>query len=100
EYKAAKPGQYVGDALLVPGSRRAVVEVGVIPSPQGDRGPSDMFLVDLETGQQQKLFDLWSWRARVKLVDNAVIYPEGNRIKFKNLDGTENRRELNANGFI
>jgi WD40 repeat protein len=100
EYKVAKAGEYVGDALLVPNSRRAVVEVGRIPDPQGDRGPSEIVLLDLESGQQQKLFDLWSWRARVNLVDNAIIYPEGNHIRFRNLDGTENRRELSANGFI
>ena len=100
EYKVAKPGEYVGDVQLVPGSRRAVVEVGQIPTERGDRGPSEIVLLDLETGQQQKLFALWSWRARVALVNNTIIYPEGSRIKFKNLDGTENRRELSANGLI
>lgn len=100
EVKVAKPGHYVSEVQLVPGSRRAVVKVGKIPTPEEGPGPSEIVLVDLETGQQKKLFDLLWWRAHTELVGNLVVYPEGNRIKFASLDGSENRRELLVDGMI
>lgn len=100
EFKIAKPSHFVSEVHLAPGSRRAVVEVGKIRTPEQDPGPSEMVLVDLETGQQKKLFDLFSWRARTELVGNLVVYPEGTRIKFASLDGNENRRELQVDGMI
>ena len=100
EYKVAEPGHFVSDAQLVAGSRRAVVEVDLIRTPEEEPGPSEIVLLDLETGQQKKLFDFYSWRARIALVKNQIVYPEGDRIKFRNLDGSQDSRELRANGFI
>jgi WD40 repeat protein len=100
EFKVAKSGHYVSEAYLVPGSRRAVVEVGRIPGPEDGPGPSEITLLDLESGQLKKLFDLYSWRTRIAIVNNQVVYAQGDRIKFMNLDGSQDRRELKVDGFI
>ena len=100
EYKVAKPGYFVSEAHLVPGSRRAIVDVSRIPTQHEPPGPGEIIGLDLETGQQKKLFDLLYWRAHVAVVDNTIVYPEGNRVKFRNIDGTVTGRELSANGFI
>lgn len=100
EVKVAKPDHFVSEVHLVPGSRRAVLEIGKIPTPEEGPGPRETVLVDLETGQQKKLFDLFWWRAHTRLVGDVVVYPEGNRIKFASLDGSENHRELLVDGSI
>lgn len=100
EYKVAGPGHYVSDAQLVAGTRRAVVEVNRIIGPRDQPGPSDIVHLDLESGQQKKLFDFYSWRARIAIVNNQIVYPEGDRIKFRNLDGSQVARELRVAGFI
>ena len=100
EYKVARPGYFVSEAHLVPGSRRAIVDVKRIPTERELPGPGEIVSLDLETGQQKKLFDLLSWRARIAVVENQIVYPEGDRIKFKNIDGSESGRELRANGLI
>jgi len=100
EYKVAKPGYYVGEAHLLAGARRAVVRLSQMREAPDVTEPSEVVLLDLETGQQKKLFYLYSWRARVAVVDNRIIYPEGNRIKITSIDGSESQRELVVNGFI
>lgn len=99
-YKVAGADQYVSDVHLVVGTRRAVVEIDRLRGPAEQPGPSEIVVLDLETGQQKKLFDLYSWRARIAIVNNQIAYPEGDRIKFRNLDGTQVARELRVNGFI
>ncbi|HXQ73130.1 MAG TPA: WD40 repeat domain-containing protein, partial [Pyrinomonadaceae bacterium] len=100
EYKVAGPGHYVSDAQLVPGSRRAVVKVDRLRGPEEQPGPGEIVHLDLENGQQKKLFDLYSWRAQIAIVNNQIVYPEGDRIKFRNLDSSQVARELRVNGFI
>jgi WD40 repeat protein len=100
EYKIAKPGYYVSEVHLVAGTRRAVVEVNRIRMPEEEPGPGELLLLDLETGQHQKLFGLFSRHAQIAIVDNVIVYPEGARIKFANLDGSENRPALTVNDFI
>jgi WD40 repeat protein len=100
EYKVGKPNSYVSEVHLVPGSRRAIVAVHAMPKEFEQPGPGEIIGLDLETGQQKKLFDLLHWRAQVAVVDNAIVYPEGNRVKFRNLDGSAIARELTTDGFI
>ena len=100
EYKVAASGHFVSEAHLAPGSRRAVVALRKIPTEHEPPGPEEIVVLDLESGQQKKLFDLLSWRANVAVVDNTIFYPEGNRIRVKNLDGSDSQRELRADGAI
>ena len=100
EFKVAKPNYFVSEVHLAPGSRRALVAIHPVPKQSEPPGPAEIVGLDLETGQQKKLFDLVFWRARVALVDNTIVYPEGNRVKFRNVDGSETPRELTVNGFI
>jgi WD40 repeat protein len=100
EHKVAKAGYYVSRAYFVPGSRSAVVEVDRITTPEELPGASEVVFLDLETGQQKKLFDLYSWRARTAIVDGKILYPEGPQIKFRNLDGSQDSREFSVGSRI
>lgn len=100
EFKITKSNSYVSEALLVPGSHRAIVAVRAMPKEHEPPGPAEIIGLDLETGQQKKLFDLLYWRAQVAIVDNTIVYPEGNRVKFRNIDGSLTPRELSVAGFI
>jgi WD40 repeat protein len=100
EYKVAKPNYFVSEVHLVPGSRRAIIAVPKMPSRFEPPGPPEIIGLDLETGEQQKLFDLLYWRARVALVENTIVYPEGDRVRFRNIDGSVSPRELKVNGPI
>jgi WD40 repeat protein len=100
EYKVAKPGSYVSEAHLVPNSRRAVIGVRKMPVEHEPPGPEEIVVLNLETGEQKKLFELLSWRAHVVVADNTIVYPEGNRIRIRNLDGSESPRELRTKGVI
>jgi WD40 repeat protein len=71
-----------------------------MPTEHEPPGPGEIIGLDLETGQHKKLFDLLSWRATLAVVDNTILYPEGNRVKFRNIDGSASTRELSVNGFI
>lgn len=100
EYKVGKPGYFVSEVHLVPGTRSAIVAVPQIPTQHKPPEPPEMFVLDLDSGQQRKLFDLYSWRAQVAVVDNKVFYPEGDRVKVRNIDGSEDPRELRVGGPI
>ena len=100
EYKVAKPGYFVSEAHLVPGTRSAIVAIPQIPTQDEQPEPPEIFVLDLDSGQQRKLFDLYSWRAQVAVVGDKVFYPEGDRIKVRNVDGSENPRELKVAGPI
>ena len=103
EYKVARPDYFVSDALLVPGSRRAVVAVMHVDTFQAssdDQMPLELLLVDLETGQQRNLFSAYAWRTRIALVDNQIVYAELGRIKFATLEGVKTNREFNVNAAI
>jgi WD40 repeat protein len=103
EYKVAKPEQFVSDALLVPGSRRAVVAVMRMDwqtASLDEQIPVEVVLLDLETGQQRKLFDIHGWRTRLALVDDQIVYAEMGRIKFATIEGVKTKREFNLNTAI
>jgi WD40 repeat protein len=100
EYKVAKQGYYVSEVHLVPGSRRAIVDVGKIPTRFENPGPGEIYVLDLVSGEQRKLFDLLMWRSRTAVVDGKIVYPEGDRIKLRNIEGSENARELPVSGLI
>jgi tricorn protease-like protein len=40
------------------------------------------------------------WRSRTAVVDGKIVYPEGDRIKLRNIEGSENARELPVSGLI
>jgi WD40 repeat protein len=103
EYKVAPPQHFVTDALLTPGARRAVV--GTMRS-DATRPSSELEaqkavrLIDLETGQQRKLYDVLGWRSRLTLIDDQVVYAELGRIKFATLDGGKTLREFALDAAI
>lgn len=103
EYRIASSGYFVSDADLVAGSRRAVVGITRIRKESDSYGPAEpakVILLDLDTGQQKKLFDLYSWRARMAIVGNKIVYPEGDRIRLTTIDGPSNTQQLRVGGPI
>jgi WD40 repeat protein len=100
EFHVAAPQFFVTDVHLLADGRRAVVGVKAIPKerdPAAD--PIEVLLLDLESGQQKKMFEM-NWQARIAVVDNQVIYPEADRVKFVALDNPQNTRELKLGGAI
>ena len=103
EYKVAKPDYFVSDAVLVPGSRRAVVTIMSVDAFKPDfdmEKPQELILVDLETGQQRKLFDAYSLRTRMALISNELVYADLGRIKFASVEGVKSKREFNIAAAI
>ena len=103
EYKVATAEHFVSDALLVPGSRRAVVGIVRMDSKRAsfdEQMPMAVILLDLETGQQKKLFDVFGWRTRLALINNQIVFSELGRIKFATLDGVKTKREFFLNSAI
>ena len=100
EYRVAKPGYFVSEAHLVPGTRRAIVAVPQIPTEREPPGPPGIVVLDLDSGEQRKLFDLYAWRAQVAIVGDKIFYPAGDRVKVRSIDGSENQREFRAGGPI
>lgn len=100
EYKVAKPDSYVSAAHLVPGTRRAIVNVQRMPKGYEPPGPGEIVELDLETGQQKKLFDLLHWRANIAVVGATIVYPEGKVVKIRHINGSGTPREFGVNGFI
>lgn len=97
EYKVAGPNYFVKDALLVPGSRRAVfgtLRMDWMKEPSPDQVPVTVTVLDLETGQQKKLFDAFTVRTPIELIDNHLVFAELGSIKFVTLDGVKTKREL------
>jgi WD40 repeat protein len=103
EYKVAKPEHFVSDGHMVPGSHRAVVGIMRIDKETGSfdqETPTEVILLNLETGQQRKLFDVYSWRTRIAVVDNQIVYADEGRIKFAAIDGPQSKREFNIGAAI
>lgn len=103
EYKVAGPNYFVKDALLVPGTRRAVVgtlRMDWMKASSPDEVPVTVSVLDLETGQQKKLFDAFTVRSPIELVDNHLVFAELGSIRFATLDGVKTKRELNLDAAI
>jgi WD40 repeat protein len=102
EYKVANSDYFVRDAVLVPGARRAVVGIMRIDWQTGspDAQGVTVILLDLETGQQKKLFEAYTDRTSIKVIDNQIVFAEYDRIKFATLDGVKTKRELTLDSPI
>ncbi|HEV2834548.1 MAG TPA: family 20 glycosylhydrolase [Pyrinomonadaceae bacterium] len=102
EYNVAKTGYFVSNAHLVPGSRIAIVGVRLArkPTPNRPLEPTEVFRLDLETGEQKKLFDEHSWRSQLAVVGNEIVYAEGDSVRLTRIAGDGTSRELKMNGPI
>ena len=86
EYEVAPPGHFVSSVHLVPGGRQAVVGVMKI----GKKGPlvepTEVNLLNLDTGERKKLLDVkWS-QGNVALVEDQLLYSDTDRVKLVTLD--------------
>jgi WD40 repeat protein len=92
EYKVANSEYFVSDAVLVPGSRRAVVGIMRMDWQTASEAPAVTVInLDLETGQQRKLFDAYRGRTAINVADNQIVFAEFERIRFATLDGVKTR---------
>jgi WD40 repeat protein len=101
EFRVAAAGYYVTDAKLLAGGRKAIVAVSRIPKRTDSiRDPIAVLLLDLETGQQTKLFDVLYWRARIDVVNDRIVYPEGSLVKLTAIGNTQDMREVKLSSFV
>ena len=101
EYKVADSEYFVRDAVLVPGSRRAVIGIMRMDWQEARSAPlTTIILLDLDSGQQKKLFDAYTMRTQLEVVDNHIVFAEFDRIKFSTIDGVKTKRELEAGAPI
>jgi WD40 repeat protein len=102
EFRVAASGYYVTDADLLPDARSAIIGVMQIRKQmeQPIADPLQVLLLDLQTGQQRKILDVNSWRARIAVVDGQLVYPDGNRIKLAPIDTSQNTKELVVPGLV
>ena len=102
EYNVAKKGYFVSEAHLVPGSRAAIVGVRLARQPTPDRPlePTEVIRLDLDTGEQKKLFDEHVWQSQLAVVGNEIVYAEGDRVRLVRIDGDGSAREVKMYGPI
>ena len=102
EFHVAAPGYFVTDADLLPDARSAIIGVMRIRKrmEQPIVDPLQVFLLDLQTGRQKKILDVYTWQARIAVVDGQVVYADEDRIKLAPIDTPQNTRELLVSGLV
>ncbi|HEX6715839.1 MAG TPA: hypothetical protein VF088_01940 [Pyrinomonadaceae bacterium] len=102
EFRVAAPGYFVTDVDLLPDARSAIIGVMRIRKrmEQPVVDPLQVFLLDLQTGQQKKILDVYSWQARIAVVDGQVVYADEDRIKLAPIDTPQNTRELLVSSLV
>ena len=102
EYSVAPPEHFVTTVRLVPGGRQAIVGVKEIIKEQErifPADPTEVILLDLETGERKKVLDLTGGRVNIDLIGNQLLYPEGDRVKLVTIAG-QPIREFTAKAAI
>lgn len=92
EYKIASPDHFVSSVHLVPGRQQAVVTVMRMSKesePPTEADIPQLLLLNLETGEHQKLLDVRSFRPDIALVGNHVMYPDVDRVKLAALESAQ-----------
>ena len=101
EFRVAAARYYVTYVDLLADHRRAIVSVLPIRKRSEEMtDPIEVLLLDLETGRQTKMFEVKWWRARIAVVDDRIVYPEGDRVKLTAIRDTHDTRELTLDGFV
>jgi WD40 repeat protein len=102
EYSVAPPDHFVTTVHLIPGGRQAIVGVKEIIKEQGrifPADPTEVILLDLETGERKKVLDVNGGRVNIDLIGNQLIFPEGDRVKLVTIAG-QPIREFTAKAAI